>query len=175
MFPSNYEPPASSSEGGNYTKIKDDPVKLRILSEAVTGYVYWTNDNKPVRSAEYPQNTPNIRADSRPKHFWAFKVWNYTTKQVEVWEISQASIRDILWGYWKDDEYGDLRQFPLKVSRTGKGLETKYSVIAGQKRPLETEIFEISSNTPVNLYALYTGDNPFAKGDGATGLSDEDF
>lgn len=175
MFPSNYTPPVASESSGNYTKIKDDPVKLRILSEAITGYVYWTNENKPVRSAEYPQATPNIRDDSRPKHFWAFKVWNYATKQVEIWEISQASIRDILWGYWKDDEYGDLRQFPLKVSRTGKGLETKYQVIAGQKRDLEADIAQISANTPVNLYALYTGDNPFAKVDNATGLGDEDF
>ena len=177
MFPSNYTPPVASEGSGNYTKIKDDPVKLRILSEAITGYVYWTNDNKPVRSELYPQNTPNIRDDSKPKHFWAFKVWNYTTNQIEVWEISQASIRDILWGYWKDDEYGDLRQFPLKISRTGKGLDTKYSVIAGQKRELEAEIAQASTDTPVNLLALFDGGNPFAKPETNTSTTnlDDDF
>lgn len=162
MFPSNYTPPVASEASGNYTKIKDDPVKLRILSEAVTGYVYWTNDNKPVRMMVYPQSTPNIREDSKPKHFWAFKVWNYTTQQVEVWEISQASIRDALWAYWEDKEdYGDLRNFPIKVSKTGKGLDTKYSVIAGKARELESEIEQISANTPVNLFALFDGGNPF--------------
>ena len=178
MFPSNYTPPVSSSEGGSYTKIKEnEPIKLRILSEAITGYGYWTNDNKPVRSEVQFQSTPNIRDDSKVKHFWAFKVWNYTTNQVEVWEISQASIRDALWGYWKDDEYGDLRNYPLKVTRTGKALETKYQVIAGQIKALDDEITIISANTPVNLYALYNGENPFAKGEDAqtTVAIDEDF
>ena len=178
MFPSNYAPPVASESAGNYTKIKDEAVKLRILSEAVTGYVYWTNDNKPVRSEVYPQSTPNIREDSKPKHFWAFKVWNYSTQQVEIWEISQASIRDRLWEYWEDKEdYGDLRNFPIKVSRTGKGLDTKYSVIAGKAKELEPEIEQISANTSVNLLALFDGSNPFVKPEASHSAAnlDDDF
>lgn len=170
MFPQAYTLPESTSEGsGKYTKIKEnEPVKLRILSEAIVGYVYWTNDNKPIRSEFQFSSTPNIRDDSKPKHFWAFKVWNYNTNQVEVWEITQGTIRDALWGYWKDDEYGDLRNYPLKITRTGKGLETKYQVIAGQIKPLDEAIEIESANTPVNLYALYTGDNPFKHGEEPT-------
>ena len=183
MFPSNYTPPESNSEGGKYTKIKEnEPVKLRILSEAITGYVYWTNDNKPIRSEIQFQSTPNIRDDSKAKHFWAFKVWNYNTNQIEVWEIGQASIRDVLWTYWKDDEYGDLRNYPLKIIRTGKALETKYQVIAGQVKPLDEAISIASADTIVNLHALYNGENPFAVADsqkiddGATASKyDEDF
>lgn len=180
MFPSNYEPPASSSEGGSYTKIKEnEPTKLRILSEAVVGYSYWTNDNKCIRSELRFEYTPNIREGDKPKHFWAFKVWNYTTNQVEIWEITQASIRDALWGYWKDDEYGDLRNYPLKITRTGKALETKYQVIAGQIKALDDAVAIASANTPVNLHALFEGGNPFAKSDEApaanSGGFDEDF
>ena len=164
MFPSNYEPPASSSEGGSYTKIKEnEPAKLRILSEAIVGYSYWTNDNKCVRSQSKFEATPNIRENDKVKHFWAFKVWNYVTAQIEIWEITQSSIRDALWAYWKDDEYGDLRNYGLKVTRTGKALETKYQVIAMPPKPIGEDVALASANTPVNLYALYTGDNPFAK------------
>lgn len=177
MFPSNYTPPESGSEGGGkYTKIKEnEPVKLRILSEAITGYVYWTTENKPVRSELHFSSTPNIREDSKPKHFWAFKIWNYSTEQIEIWEISQASIRDALWAYWKDDEYGDLRGFPLKITRTGKGLETKYQVIAGQIKPLDEAIAIASANTLVNLHALYDGSNPFYSDSNTTPAADEDF
>jgi hypothetical protein len=177
MFPSNYTPPESSSEGGGkYTKIKEnESVRLRILSEAITGYNYWTADNKCHRSELRFESTPNIREGEKQKHFWAFKVWNYNTKQIEIWEITQSSIRDTLWAYWKDEEeYGDLRKFPLKITRTGKALETKYQVIAGQIKPLDEEIAAISANTPVNLLALYDGANPFSS-DGSTPAVDEDF
>ncbi|NBV95701.1 MAG: hypothetical protein EBR90_02790 [Actinobacteria bacterium] len=180
MFPSNYTPPESGSESsGKYTKIKEnEPVKLRILSEAITGYNYWTNDNKCIRSELRFESTPNIRDGEKQKHFWAFKVWNYNTKQIEIWEITQSSIRDTLWSYWKDDEYGDLRGYPLKITRTGKALETKYQVIAGQIKPLDEEIAIESANTPVNLHALYSGENPFAKHEDqapSKAAFDEDF
>ena len=177
MFPSNYTPPESSSEGGSYTKIKEgEPAKLRILSEAIVGYSYWTANNKCHRSELRFESTPDIREGDKQKHFWAFKVWNYNTSQVEIWEITQASIRDALWGYWKDEEYGDLRNYPLKITRTGKELQTKYSVIAGQIKPLDEEIAAISANTPVNLLALFEGANPFSTGENAnTPVADEDF
>jgi hypothetical protein len=176
MFPDNYTPPESSSEAtGKYTRIKEnEAVKLRILSDCLTGYVYWTNDNMPVRSQVQFSATPNIREGDKCKHFWVFKVWNYTTKQIEVWEISQATIRDALWAYWKDDEYGDLRKFPIKVTRTGKALETKYQVIAGQIKPLDEEIAVASANTCVNLHALYEGANPF-EADSNANHADVDF
>ena len=176
MFPSNYTPPDSSSEGGKYTKIKEsEPVKLRILSEAITGYNYWTADNKCHRSELRFESTPNIRDGEKQKHFWAFKVWNYNTKQIEIWEITQSSIRDTLWSYWKDDEYGDLRNYPLKITRTGKALETKYSVIAGQIKALDEAIAVESANTPVNLLALFDGANPFSTGESAAPVADDDF
>ena len=180
MFPTNYEPPASSSEGGSYTKIKEnEPAKLRILSDAIVGYSYWTADNKCVRSEIRFESTPNIREGDKQKHFWAFKVWNYTTSQVEIWEITQASIRDALWGYWKDEEYGDLRNYGLKVTRTGKALETKYQVIAMPPKPLSEDVAIASANTPVNLLALFEGANPFSTGEESAQKSesgyDDDF
>lgn len=177
MFPSNYTPPESNSEGGKYTKIKEnEPAKLRILSEAIVGYSYWTPDNKCIRSELRFESTPNIREGDKQKHFWAFKVWNYSKSQVEIWEITQASIRDALWGYWKDDEYGDLRNYGLKVTRTGKALETKYQVIAMPPKPLDAAIEQLSADTPVDLTALFRDESPFAKSEGKQESNlDDDF
>jgi hypothetical protein len=177
MFPSNYTPPASTSDG-SYTKIPEgELVRLRILSDAVVGYVYWSNDNKPVRSLEPFTTTPNIRENDKPKHFWAFKVYNYNTEKIEVWEITQASIRKTLWTLWEDTEdYGDLRNYGLKITRTGSKLETKYEVIAVPPKPLDEAIAQLSADTPVDLTALFRDESPFAKDDGSkSGSADDDF
>lgn len=175
MFPSNYTPPASTSEG-NYTKIPEgEAVRLRILSEAIVGYEYWTNDNKPIRSEKPFTSTPNIREGDKPKHFWAFKVYNYTTEKIEVWEITQASIRSKLWALWEDSEdYGDLRKYGLKITRTGSKLETKYEVIAAPPKPLDPAIVQLSVDTPVELTALFRDESPFAKSESKPQF-DEDF
>lgn len=177
MFPSNYTPPASASEG-NYTKIPEgEAVRLRILSEAIVGYEYWTNDNKPIRSEKPFAATPNIREGDKPKHFWAFKVWNYTTEKIEVWEITQASIRSKLWALWEDTEdYGDLRNYGLKITRTGSKLETKYEVIAAPPKPLDPAIGQLSADTPVDLAALFRDESPFkSEGKQQTQFDDDDF
>lgn len=165
MFAANYTPPVSGTgEAGNYTKIGEgDTVRLRILSEALTGYVYWTNENKPVRASDRFAATPNIREGDKQKHFWAVKVFNYNTKQIEIWEITQVSIRDLLWSYLKDEDYGDLRNFDLKISRSGKALDTKYTVIAGAVKAADAAILTESEAHPVDLTALYRSKNPFGK------------
>ena len=177
MFPSNYTPPASISDG-NYTKIPEgELVRLRILSDATVGYVYWSNDNKPVRSLDPFTSTPNIRENEKPKHFWAFKVYNYTTEKIEVWEITQSSIRSKLWALWEDKEdYGDLRKYGLKITRTGSKLETKYEVIAAPPKPLDAATEKLSADTPVDLSALFRDESPFGKAESNKSANlDDDF
>ena len=162
FLPKDYTAPSNNGGGGKYTKFEADvTTRLRIVSEAITGYGYWTADNKPIRSREYPQATPNIREDSKIKHFWAVKIYNYTTKQIEVWEITQASIRDLIMGFIQDEDFGDPQNFDMKVTKSGKGLETKYSVLPGTVKPPDSGIVAESETTLVNLEALYDGDNPF--------------
>ena len=58
------------------------------MSQPVMGFEYWTGDNKPVRSKEPFKGVPeDARLDDgkfKPKHFWAFVVWNYKDTKLQI-------------------------------------------------------------------------------------------
>ena len=54
FLPEDYKAPDSS----NYLKFKDGENTIRVLSSAIIGYEYWTENNKPVRSREPFQGIP---------------------------------------------------------------------------------------------------------------------
>ena len=48
----------------NYMKFVEGENPFRVLSSAIVGYVYFTKDNKPVRSKEVFESTPeDIKKD----------------------------------------------------------------------------------------------------------------
>jgi hypothetical protein len=110
FLPENYERPASS--GGNYLKFVDGPNKVRILSAPLIGHLYWTKDNKPVRSPEAFKGVPDdARLDDgkfKSKFFWAMAVWNYATSAVQIMEITQASIQGPIEDLAVNEDWGDL-------------------------------------------------------------------
>ena len=65
------------------------------------GYEYWNRQGKPVRLHEMPEEMPADirdvksarREPERVKHFWAFIVWNYEAKRLQMLEITQSSSR----------------------------------------------------------------------------------
>lgn len=166
FLPEDYTPPVS---GGGYMKLKDGDNLIRILSKAIIGYEYWNKDNKPIRnrigwSAGVPDD---IRIDkdgnqTKIKHFWAFVVWNYETKNVEILEITQATIQQAINNLVKDEDWGDPKQYDIKITRTGEGFDTTYSVSPKPAKPLSSEIGQAYENKKINLEALYSGENPFA-------------
>jgi hypothetical protein len=64
-------------------------------------------------------------------------------------------------GYYQDPDFGDPKQYAIKITRTGKDLETKYQVKALSKEPLAPEITQAYLDTPVDLDKLFTNDDPF--------------
>jgi hypothetical protein len=78
---------------------------------------------------------------------------------------------------WEDTEdYGDLRNYGLKITRTGSKLETKYEVIAAPPKPLDPAITQLSADTPVDLAALFRDESPFkSEGKQQTQFDDDDF
>jgi hypothetical protein len=95
------------------------------------------------------------------KHFWAFAVWNYDTESVELLEVTQATIQSAILSLVKDEDWGDPKQYDIKINRTGDGFETKYTVTPRPKKDTPKEALEAYKETPINLEALFTGDNPF--------------
>jgi hypothetical protein len=90
--------------------------KFGILSAAITGYEYWTEDRKPVRAREpwkFIPNDADISGENgwNPKHFWAFVVYNFNEKQIQILEITQTGILSKLEGYVKNEDWGDPREY----------------------------------------------------------------
>lgn len=162
FLPEGYEAPAS---GGGYMKLQDGDNVFRVLSSAVVGYQYWTNENKPVRSKTEFTETPDIRVKDgktdKVKHFWAFVVWNYATKEVEILELQQVKVRDAILNLVNDEDWGDPKKYDIKVNRSGSGLDTKYAVSPKPHKELDPEILQAYAEKPINLEALFKGENPF--------------
>lgn len=161
----NYSIPEAPSA---YMKLKQGVNRFRILSPAVTGFEYWNKDNKPIRSKKnwdlIPQDI-RIGDDGMPtniKHFWAFVVWNYEEKMVQILEITQATIQRGL-KIKIDNREGKATENDFIITRTGKGFDTDYDIDVAESTPLAPEIESAYKAKNIDLEALFTGADPFAQ------------
>lgn len=176
FLPQNYTIPENNSNSRylNPSKLEDSkPTRLRILSKALLGWSYWTNENKLVRLKleDRPKSTPvdiQVR-DGKAKinHFWAIVVYNYNTERLEVLEITQKTIQAQLKNYFDDTDYGDPFNYDFKITKTGQELETKYNIIATPPKPFDPALKEkVKPDLEIiNLEKLIEGGNPFEDSD----------
>lgn len=159
-LPVNYEIPSKESD---YFKPQDGDNRVRVLSDIKPGYLYWTTENKPVRLKERPQVEPsNMREDSTIKHMWLCLVWDYEQEKVCIWEVTQATIQGAIVNLEHDADYGDVKNYDLKIKREGKDLETKYHVTPSPVKDLTEDIvtaFEESDLTEDSLEAMFTSES----------------
>ncbi len=165
FLPKEYKMPETV---GGYMRFKQGDNQFRVLSEAITGYEYWTKDKKPVRLHKYPDSLPkNIQMNgdvpSPVKHFWAFVVWNYDVKAPQILEITQKSIQKDIEKYIKNKKWGNPSGYDLTVTRSGEGLETEYATVAEPHAELPAEIKKAYESKYINLNALFDGADPFTK------------
>ncbi|MEN8236153.1 MAG: hypothetical protein ABFQ95_01170 [Pseudomonadota bacterium] len=161
FLPHDYEPPRSNS---SYMKLQDGENKIRILSSPVLGWEEWI-DNKPVRY-NYDQKPDKWFDSERPgRHFWAFIVWNYKEERIQIFHVTQASIRKELESLVRDDDWGDPFFYDVKINRSGKDLKTKYSVNPLPHKVLADHVQQAFEDHPCNLEALIMGEDPFGHWD----------
>ncbi len=158
-LPNNYELP--KSEGGKYTKLQNGTTKIRILTSPIIGWEYFSNDNKPNRSRIAYSWVPADSKDWRKaKEFWAFVVYNYDEERVQVMNITQKSLKEQLLALARDADFGDPKDYDIKITKSGKGLETTYTVMALWRAEF-TNSKALEEAQAVNLEALYDGNDPF--------------
>src|SRR6266436_1331299 len=107
FFNKDYEIPQISK----YMKFEEGENIFRILGSfinetAVMGTVYWKTADKgrmPVRlkpnvavPASELELNPKTGEIEIPKHFWAFPVYNYRSKSIQILEITQKSIMNAI-------------------------------------------------------------------------------
>jgi len=159
--------PAPKSGGDYLNKFEEGDTKIRIMSDAITGWVYWTeedNNRKPVRLKEAPEIVPVEAVQDKfggyIKEFWAFTVWNYQESKIQLCEITQATIKDAIFVLHSSEDWGDPKQYDLTITRTD-GERTSYDVIPSPPTDIPLEAAEGLVAKPVNLKALYDGKDPF--------------
>jgi hypothetical protein len=162
FLPEDYKIPKAPS---GYMKFAEGLNQIRILDSAIIGWEYFNQANKPVRQREAFEEVPrDIKENGRVKHFWAFPVWNYQAKSVQILEITQKGIMEAIKALVKNPKWGDPKMYDIAITKSGEGLDTEYTVQGEPplSEPTE-EIVKAYKNKPVNLEALYLGEDPFAK------------
>jgi hypothetical protein len=159
FLPTGYEVPASPS---NYMKFVEGENTFRVLSSAIVGYVYFNKENKPTRSRTTFEETPDdIKKDGKVKPFWAFTVWNYETKQIQILEVTQKGIMQSIKALVDNKKWGNPKGYDITITRTGEGLDTEYSTMPNPHSEMSDDIKTAFVSKPVNLEALYEGKDPF--------------
>src|SRR3990167_3193057 len=163
FFPNEkYTLPVSS----NYTKFLEGENTFRVLSSAIVGWEYWNLENKPVRSKESFDDMPeDIKTEKdgsqRINHFWAFVVYNYEAKKIQILELTQKGIMKTIQGLVKNPKLGNPTGYDITISRSGTGLETEYSTVPNPHSEIGTEILMQYERMGINLDVLYEGADPF--------------
>ncbi len=157
FLPSNYQAPKTS----RYMKLKNGENKCRILSKPILGWEDWTADKKPIRY-RYTQKAPRAITEARPpRHFWAFIVWNYEESEIQILQITQATVRDALENLSLDKDWGEPFFYDIKINKTGEETKTKYTVSPLPHKTLAPNIKDAFHDNPCCLEALFDNANPF--------------
>lgn len=158
FLPEDYKSPSSSN---NYMKIQEGENRIRILTKPILGWEDWL-DKKPVR---YPMDQkPSKPFDSKKpvRHFWAFIVWNYNDEQIQILNITQATIRNCIEALCKDEDWGEPFYYDIKIIKKGEGTDTEYTVNPVPKKEIPSYIKDRFLSKPCNLMAFFNGEDPFS-------------
>jgi hypothetical protein len=169
FLPENYEAPKTNS---NYMKFEKGENRFRILSRPIIGWEDWTDDKKPVRFLPNQKPDKPINANRPIKFFWAMVVFNWFKNDIQILQITQRSIQDSIEKLAKDSDWGNPFFYDIKVSRSGDGMETEYTVNPAPKKDLPIEVYALFKAKPIYLPALYQGADPFINHGEITPLND---
>lgn len=170
FLPQAYEIPTDPGQYLNPSKITGE-VKFRILGSfadgsAIMGYEYWKDmpdgSRKPIRKRMNEEiQTADLGDNGEVKHFWAFPVYNQTYKVIQIMEITQKSLMTEIELKSKDPDWGNPRGYDFKLSKTGTGIETRYTITTVPHSPLSPAIMKAVKDTPINIEAMWTSNDPF--------------
>ena len=164
FFPtSDYSIPESS----NYMKLTEGEHTFRVLSSTIVGWEYFSKDNKPVRSrTPFDEIPDDMKQGGRINHFWAFVVYNYEAKRIQILEIAQKTIQTPLQAIIKNPKWGSPFGYDITITRTGTGLlDTEYSVMPNPHSELESGIAVMYERMSINLDNLFLSLDPFGQKD----------
>jgi hypothetical protein len=87
-------------------------------------------------------------------------VWNYKEKKIQVMEITQKTIMSVLYELEQKEEYGDLKEYDIEITKKKEGDKTTYTTLGMPPKILSKEIKEEYEKTEVKLEKLFEGEYP---------------
>lgn len=158
-----------------YMKLEEGQNVFRVLSSAIVGYEYWTEDKgkrTPHRVKtfdEVPEPVKNAK-DSREKakHFWAFTVYNRNEEVVQILELTQRRVMAGIKALVDDIVWGDPKAYDLTIVKKKTGpnpTDVEYTVTPRPHKVLEEQIKDDYNAMKIDLTALYRNGDPFEDGD----------
>lgn len=157
FLPSNYSKPKVNS---NYLRFEEGENKFRILSDAITGFIDWDKSGDKPKPIRTPEPQPAL-GENKVKHFWSFVIWDYKEQKVKILEITQSGIQEDIMALHGNEAWGNPQKYDLVITRKGKELDTKYSVVAIPPTDLDPEITRLYEALNLDLNKLFEGKDPF--------------
>jgi hypothetical protein len=158
----------------NFLKLEEGDNTIRILSSAVIGYEYWTainNSKKAVRVESYDEIPDEFKnnKDNRKnaKYFWAFVVYNFKTKSIQLLQIRQKGIMGGIEALNKNKSWGNPKDYNIIITKTKTGPEPRdveYSVMPEPKEIVDPGITKLFEDMQIDLTAIYRDEDPFSSG-----------
>lgn len=136
-----------------------DEVRIRVMSPPIVGWENWSEDNKPTRF--YPEKKPRVAPNPlKPlKEFTAMVIWNYELEMIQIWSFSQKNLKNSLRSLSQNK--GSPLSYDICVSKHGQDTDTRYILRPLPPGKAPKLAVESLAETPINLYALYEGKDPF--------------
>lgn len=150
-------------ETSNWLKFTEGTHNFRVLSSAIIGYEYFNKDSKPVRSRTAFEGTPSdLKEGNRTSHFWAFVVYNYESKRIQILEVTQKTIQEPLLALINNPKWGNPKNYDITITRTGTTMnDTEYTVMPNPHTALDQSIVDLYNKQNIQLDAMYEGIDPF--------------
>lgn len=159
----------------NYMKFELGDNRFRILGSfkegsAKQGIQYWEERN----GKRFPVRIPKTQAvpagklginkfgdPEIPQFFWAFPVWNYTEKKVQILSISQKTILRVIKSYIDNPKWGNPLEYDIIVTKSKNGDKTEYAVTVDPKEKMDEGIVQMYKDMHINMDAWFRSEDPF--------------
>lgn len=151
---------------------------------AVMGWEYWTNEvidgevkSRPVRVNEYdviPVADVNEDSYGRPNlyFFWAFPVYNFDAKRIQILKIRQKTVREVIQKSVKNPKWGDPKNYNFVVDMD-KNRKPMHLTSTEPKEELGKDIWDKYKSMHIDMQAWMRGEDPFSTQTSVDSIADD--